>query len=332
MIKAALIGFGGIVKGAHLPGYKTLEAMGKVKLVAACDIRPEAFTEGVQLNIGGGSNDGFADLHTYTDLEEMLQKEEIDLIDIALPTYLHKQYAVDMLNRGYWVLSEKPMALSFADCEEMVAAANGRLMIGQCLRFSPQYLYAKDVIESGIYGKVTGATFRRLSGTPLWGWDNWFMDPSRSGGVIFDLHIHDLDILRVLFGDPKTVSCVAGAHHIVEDAFAISRMDYDGMSVFAEGRWDQNNMPFKMEYTISFEKATVQLEGGAVTVYPYEGEPFKPEIAGDDMYMKEIEYIADTMVNGTENTQNRPESAAQSIRMAETLKKSSLQGGAILPF
>ena len=214
MIKAALIGFGGIVKGAHLPGYKTLEAMGKVKLVAACDIRPEAFTEGVQLNIGGGSNDGFADLHTYTDLEEMLQKEDIDLIDICLPTYLHKQYAVDMLNRGYWVLSEKPMALSFADCEEMVAAANGRLMIGQCLRFSPQYLYAKDVIESGIYGKVTGATFRRLSGAPLWGWDNWFMDPSRSGGVIFDLHIHDLDIIRVLFGDPKTVSCVAGGHHI----------------------------------------------------------------------------------------------------------------------
>ncbi len=332
MIKAALIGFGGIVKGAHLPGYKALEAMGKVKLVAACDIRPEAFGEGVQLNIGNGSSEGVGDIHTYTDLEEMLQREDVDLIDICLPTYLHKQYAVDMLNRGYLVLSEKPMALSYEDCKEMVAAANGRLMIGQCLRFSPQYLYAKEVIDSGIYGKVTNATFRRLSEPPLWGWDNWFMDPSRSGGVIFDLHVHDLDIIRFLFGEPKAVSCVAGGAHIVEDAFAISRMDYDGMSVIAEGRWDQVKMPFKMEYTISLEKATIQLVGGAVTVFPHEGESFNPTLPGDDMYMKEIEYITDIFVSGEENTRNTPESAAESIRLAETLKKSADNGGAILPF
>ncbi len=332
MIKAALLGFGGIVKGAHLPAYKALAEMGKVELVAACDIRPEAFTEGVQLNIGDGNSDGFSDLHTYTDLEEMLQNEEIDFIDICVPTYLHKKYALELFGRGYLVLSEKPMALSYEDCQEMVSAADGRLMIGQCLRFSPQYLYAKEVIEAGTYGKVTGATFRRLSAPPTWGWDNWFMDPSRSGGVIFDLHVHDLDIIRFLFGEPKAVSCVAGGHQITEDAFAISRMDYDGMSVFAEGRWDQVNMPFKAEYTVSLEKATIELAGGVVTVYPYEGEPFRPEIAGDDMYMKEIEYITDLHVNGGENTRNTPASAAESIRLAETLKKSSLQGGAILPF
>jgi len=332
MLKAALIGFGGIVKGAHLPGYKALEAMGKVKLVAACDIRPEAFTEGVQLNIGGGEVDGGLSIHTYTDLEEMLQKEEIDLIDICVPTYLHKKYAVDMLNRGYLVLSEKPMALSFADCEEMVAASNGRLMIGQCLRFSPEYQYAKKLVEEGTYGKPTSATFRRLSGAPTWGWDNWFMDPSRSGGVIFDLHIHDLDIARFIFGEPKAVSCVAGGHHITEDAFAHSRLDYDGLTVFAEGRWDYQQAGFLADFRIAFEQATVIAQGGTVTVYPYEGDVFQADIVGADMYMKEIEYIVDTFVNGTANTQNPPESAAQSIRLAETLKQSSLQGGAILPF
>lgn len=332
MLKAALIGFGGIVKAAHLPGYKQLEAMGKVKLVAAYDIRPEAFTEGVQINIGGGAADAGLDIRTYTDLEEMLRNEEIDLIDICVPTYLHKQYAVDMLKRGYLVHSEKPMALSFADCEEMVAVADGRLMIGQCLRFAPEYMAAKAIIEEGRFGRVTGGTFRRLSGPPVWGWDNWFMDPSRSGGVIFDLHIHDLDIIRVLFGDPKTVSCVAGGSHIVEDAFAQSRLDYEGMSIFAEGRWDHVNMPFVADFTIHFEKGTLVLSGGALTMYPYEGESFAVEFEGADMYMKELEYITDTYVNGTENTRNRPESAAQSIRLAETLKKSALAGGAILPF
>lgn len=331
MLKAGLIGFGGIVKGAHLPGYKALEAMGKVKLVAACDIRPEAFTEGVQLNIGGGEG-GAADIHTYTDLEEMLKNEELDFIDIAVPTYLHKKYAVDMLNRGYLVMSEKPMALTYEDCQEMVAASNGRLMIGQCLRFSPDYLYLKKLIEDGTYGKVTGGTFRRLSGPPMWGWDNWFMDPSRSGGVIFDLHIHDLDIIRFLFGEPKAVSCVAGGHQIVEDAFAVSRMDYDGMSIFAEGRWDQQQMPFVADYRVSFEKANVVLENGVVTVYPYEGESFKADITPADMYMKELEYITDIFVNGEPNLQNPPESAAESIRLAVTLKQSADKGGEILPF
>lgn len=331
MLKAGLIGFGGIVKGAHLPGYKALEAMGKVKLVAACDIRPEAFTEGVELNIGGGDS-SFEGLHTYTDLEEMLASEELDFIDIAVPTYLHKKYAVDMLNRGYLVMSEKPMALTYEDCQEMVAASNGRLMIGQCLRFCPEYLYLKKLIEDGTYGKVTGGSFRRLSAAPTWGWENWFMDPSRSGGVIFDLHIHDLDIIRFLFGEPKAVSCVAGGQQITEYAFAVSRMDYDGMSIFAEGRWDQQQMPFVADYRVSFEKANVVLEGGAITVYPYEGEPFKADITPADMYMKEIEYITDIFQSGEANLQNPPESAAESIRLAETLKKSADNGGATLPF
>ncbi|MBE6757650.1 MAG: Gfo/Idh/MocA family oxidoreductase [Ruminococcaceae bacterium] len=331
MLKAGLIGFGGIVKGVHLPAYQALEAAGKVKLVAACDIRPEAFTEDVQLNIDGGDS-RFADLHTYTDLEEMLRNEELDFIDIAVPTYLHKKYAVDMLNRGYLVMSEKPMALTYDDCREMAAASNGRLMIGQCLRFCPEYLYLKKLIEDGTYGKVTGGSFRRLSAPPTWGWENWFMDPSRSGGVIFDLHIHDLDIIRFLFGEPKTVSCTAGGHHIVEDAFAVSRMDYDGMSIYAEGRWDQVNMPFVADYRVSFEKANVVLEGGVVTVYPYEGDAFKADITPADMYMKEIEYITDIFVSGQPNLQNPPESAAESIRLAATLKQSADNGGQTLPF
>jgi len=118
----------------------------------------------------------------------------------------------------------------------------------------------------------------------------------------------------------------------VEDAFAVSRMDYEGMSVFAEGRWDQQNMPFVADYRVSFEKANVVLEGGAVTVFPYEGESFRAEITPADMYMKEIEYITDIFQSGEPNLQNPPESAAESIRLAATLKKSAANGGEILPF
>lgn len=332
MLNAAIIGFGGIAKAVHVPAYKTLEEKGKVKLVAACDICEEAFKQNAEINLASSDASSNEGIHFYTDLEEMLKSEKIDLIDICVPTYLHKQYAVNMLERGYLVLSEKPMALSGDDCKEMVAASNGRLMIGQCLRFSPAYIYAKKLVEDGTYGKPTSATFRRLSGPPTWGFENWFMDTKRSGGVIFDLHIHDLDIARFIFGEPKKVSCIAGGHQIVEDAFAHSTLYYKDFAVFAEGRWDQVKMPFVADYRISFEKANVVCYGGKVTVFPYDGEVFNPELSNEDMYMKEIEYITDIFVNGGENTENPPESAAESIRLAETLKKSANNNGKILEF
>ena len=332
MLKAAAIGFGGIFKGAHLPGYKTLEEMGKVKLVAAYDVREEAFTKDVQLNVATSDVSERGDIHFYTDLDDMLRNEDIDLIDICVPTYLHKQYAVDMLNRGYLVLCEKPMALSFEDCQDMVAASNGKLMIGQCLRFSPEYLYAKQLVTEGTYGKPTSASFRRLSPTPVWGFENWFVDAERSGGALLDLHIHDLDVARFIFGEPTRVSCVSGGKQVSEDAFAYSTLYYDGFAVFAEGRWDQVNMPFIADFRLSFEKANVVYADGKVTVYPYEGEAFSPELSRDSMYMKEIEYLVDIFVKGEKNVQNPPESAAQSIRLVETLKQSSCKNGKILAF
>ncbi len=69
-----------------------------------------------------------------------------------------------------------------------------------------------------------------------------------------------------------------------------------------------------------------------MTVYPYEGETFKAEITPADMYMKEIEYITDIFQSGEANLQNPPESAAESIRLAATLKQSADNGGVILPF
>lgn len=332
MLNAAVIGFGGIFKGSHLPGYKTLEEKGKVKLVAAYDISEAAFTKDVELNIATSDVSGYGDIRCYTDLEEMLQKEDIDLIDICIPTNLHKQYAIDMLDRGYLVLCEKPMALSFEDCQEMVAASNGKLMIGQCLRFSPEYLYAKQLVTEGAYGKPTSASFRRLSPTPTWGFENWFVDAKRSGGALLDLHIHDLDIARFIFGEPKKVSCISGGKQVSEDAFAYSTLYYDDFAVFAEGRWDQVNMPFIADFRLSFEQANVVCTDGTVTVYPYEGEAFSPELSGDSMYMKEIEYLIDIFVKGEQNVQNPPESAAQSVRLVETLRQSSREHGAILDF
>ena len=331
MLNAAIIGYGGIAQAAHVPAYKKLEEMGKARLVAACDVNPEQFEKKLEINLGA-AGEGPAGLRTYTDLEKMLASEELDLIDVCLPTDLHAKYAIDMLNRGYHVQSEKPMARTYEDCARMVDAASkakGRLMIGQCLRFGGEYLFLKDAIDNGTYGKPVSAVFRRQSAPPLWASENWFMDFARSGGCLLDMHVHDIDIARFLFGEPDSVSCVAVDLYSGSDV-AHSRLIYDKLAVLAVGDWSQQGTKFAADYRVGFEKATVICEAGAVTVYPREGEAYKPEISGDNMYFKEIEYLIDTAVSGAQNDRNPPESAAATIRLCEALQKSANDKGAIV--
>ena len=334
MLRAAIIGFGGIAHGAHLPGYAELEATGKVKLVAVCDIDPAQFDKEIDLNIGGEKVDFGADLHRYTDWREMIETEAPDLVDICLPTFLHAAAAIDALNLGCHVLSEKPMSLNFADCQRMcdAAKASGKyLMVAQCLRFSGDYEFLKQSIENNTFGKPLAGTFHRLSSNPRWAWDNWFNDEARSGGCLLDMHIHDIDMARYLFGEPRRVNCFTQNVYSGRD-IVHTQLHYDGFSVLAEGDWSLHGMGFDAGYRVSFEKATVVLEKGTLTVYPRDSEPYQPQVDSRSMYTNEIEFLLDAIETGAENRKNPPESAAQSVRLVEILRASADQGGALLPF
>ena len=123
MLKAALIGFGGIAK-AHRKGYANLKKKGVVQLVCACDIDPNAFSRKVTINIDTGATELEEQIAFYTDLDKMLAEQEFDFADICAPTYVHAELAQKLLRRGYHVLSEKPMALCAADCDAMMRAAS----------------------------------------------------------------------------------------------------------------------------------------------------------------------------------------------------------------
>ena len=132
------------------------------------------------------------------------------MVDVCLPTDLHAEVTVAALEAGKHVLCEKPMALTVAECDRMVAAAkaSGRfLMIAHCIRFWPEYIALKEIVDSGQYGKVTSALFRRISGLPKW--SEWFPNPQRSGGAILDLHIHDVGLYQLPAGDAATGHCRA---------------------------------------------------------------------------------------------------------------------------
>ena len=337
-IKFAMIGYGGIAK-SHKYGYDLLKKEGfPAKLVAICDIDKEQFTAAEQaINLGATYGTDLSDVKLYTDVDEMLNAEDFDVVDICLPTYLHKKYAIKLMNAGKHVLSEKPMSLSYDDCQELLCVANKlnkKITIGQCLHFEAGYTYLKKCIDEQTFGKLQSLVFDRLSELPTWKcFESWYLDPSRSGSTPFDLHIHDIDMANYLLGMPEAVSAVT-IDNVVPMQYINSRLFYkNGVKVFVTASWNETKgTPFLMSYRAKFDNATLVYNGGTVKVYPagkdsFEAEETKRENRKDRM-AEEIRNMA--LVVGDPdfvNTANTPECAASSILLIEKLVESAKADG-----
>ncbi len=170
MIKVGIAGLG-FMGRMH---YKCYKALPGVQVVAICDANP-SIKEDTQHAVGniGDAQAGidFGSFKLYADYEGMLKEAKLDAVSITLPTYLHTDFSIKAMRAGVHVLCEKPMALNVKDCKRMIAAANksGKMLqIGHCVRFWPEYAKAKEIVDSGKYGKVIAATFQRFGSAPPW--------------------------------------------------------------------------------------------------------------------------------------------------------------------
>ncbi len=330
MYRVAIIGYGGIAR-VHEASYRELEAEGKAKLVAVYTKDAKSFDKKTNINI---NTDGEpkSDFHRYTDLDQMLANEQIDIIDICLPTNLHKSVSIDMLSRGYHVLCEKPMATSYEDCMEMLDAAKKagkRLMVGQCLHFFPEYEYLKDVVNDKRFGGVKSAFFERLSSPPLWTTGNWILKRENFGSCLHDLHIHDVDMCHYLFGLPRKIFCKTKDGYGAMDGVS-SLLMYDNFTATIMADWSLPNFPFASGYRVSFENATIVDDNGVVTVYPAEGEAFKPELSQMNGYTNEISHFVDVASGERDHGKNHVRDAAATIKLITLLTESADVGGKVI--
>lgn len=264
MLKYAIIGFGGLGK-VHYRAYNEVKekACVEVKLVALCDIRESAFKTQTATNLGDSNASlDFSEYNLYDNVDTLLEKEELDFVVTALPTYLHAEIANKVLNRGIHVFSEKPMAISLEEAQSMLDTAkkNGkRLMIGQCCRYGNRYKKLKEIVDSGEYGKVVRADFWRISPLPIWSWENWFLDEKKSGGAILYLHVHDIDMINFIFGMPKSVLSFATNDKTKHDS-VVTRYEYDDKLVTCTGEWGlpSYTYPFQSGFFVKMEKATLK--------------------------------------------------------------------------
>ena len=256
MIKVGLIGCG-FMGAMHANCYKNIDG---VEVVAYSDVRREKAEE---LANGGNAK-------IYGDGKDLIEHADVDIIDICLPTFLHAEYALLAMDKVKYLFVEKPVALTNEEAEKMLEKAEktgSNVQVGQVIRFWDEYVELKKIVESGVYGKVINANFRRLSPRPAWGWKDWLLDDKLSGGAAQDLHVHDADYVLSLFGTPEKIYSVKNLSG-EKNSYINTLMIYKDFVVTTEGTWDlPSTRPFEASFRVVFEKATVENAGGKFSLY-----------------------------------------------------------------
>jgi len=266
-------------------------------------------------------------------VDEMIEKEDLDLVDICLPTFLHKDAAIKVLESGINVLVEKPMAMNSEEAREMLEAekcSGKRLMVGHCVRFNNAYSTMREAIKSGDYGKLICADFSRLSAVPLWRMNKGGPNKGRLDGVILDMHIHDVDYVQSVFGLPKAISAVASKNNFTYCDSVSTTFKYEDAYVNIRGDWGlPQSFKFTAPFRVNMEKGAFVGDDRGTLILHRDSKGSKVLCKPDDdsSILYEIEYYVDILMNDKENTINPPEQSADTIRLVEIIEASAEKNG-----
>ena len=143
--------------------------------------------------------------------------------------------------------------------------------MGQVIRFWDEYVELKKIIESGKYGNVVNANFRRISPTPTWGYQDWLRDATKSGGAAQDLHVHDTDFVLSVFGKPEKFYSIKNSIG-EKNSYINTLMQYKDFAVTVEGTWNlPTTHPFEASFRVVLENATIENAGGKFMCYTEKG-------------------------------------------------------------
>jgi len=325
----AIIG-AGFMGSAHAANYASLGDRVRVKTV--CGRSPERAARVAEV-VGAVAG---------IDLDTVLGDDEIDAVDICVPTPSHRDVAERAFAAGKHVFLEKPLALTAEDAEAIVAAAerSGKIfMVGLVLRFWPEYVELARLVERGGIGRPRAVFAQRLS--PPADWADWLRDRGQSGGTAVDLMIHDFDQMNALLGTPRSVFASepepGHVHAVVEYA--------DGSGI-AEGSMKMpRSYPFSSDIRVlgergvaeyAFSAAPVEGEGNigasssarGLRVYPLDGEMRVEAVESADPWGPEIEYFVSRLEQGRQPEQGTGEQALLALKVSLAANRSVESGRA----
>jgi predicted dehydrogenase len=269
------------------------------------------------------------------DLPTLLK--EADIIDVCTPTHTHHQYVIEAARAGKHIFCEKPLARTLEQGEEMIKEiekAGVKFMVGQVLRWFPEYRKAKMLIAEGVIGNPLSARTTRGGAFPI-GTADWYADFEKSGGVILDLIIHDFDFLRWCFGEVERVFAQSLTFRNLEhlDYTLVMLRFRSGVLGHIEGIFAYPpGSPFRTSYEIAGEKGMLTFDNQStmpvkLLAKPEEGKagvavPESP--LAENPYFLEIEHFL-SCIEEDKEPEVKAEDGFEAIRIAlsaiESVKK-----------
>lgn len=278
---------------------------------------------------------GLGGLPVFSDIPSALAQAECSVADICLPTDLHREAALRAFAAGKHVFCEKPIALTLEDALAMTGAADqaGRqLMVGHCIRFWPEYVELKRLVDSGEHGRLLSLSMGRRTGRPGYSIGDWVNQPERCLGAALDLHIHDADFLLHLLGAPKAV-CSQALHDRTGWSSISTQYLYDGRIATAEGAWNYPpNWGFQMRFSAVFESAVLDYDSRAnptLTLAVGDGGPGAVSVQPGDGYHHELAYFIGCLERGEPVAISTGGQAAESLRLVLAEIESATRGGRV---
>ncbi len=283
----------------------------------------------------------------YRDFDEALRANEVDVVDVCVPTPLHPGYIRKALKAGKHVFCEKPFAATAKEAFSLAAAAaraGVKMQIGQCIRFWPEYQALERFMRGERGGRLLSLSLYRRSGRPGYSVGDWVNKEELSGGAAFDLHIHDTDYVHHLLGQPKAVTSV-GTKDATGWSHLFTTYHFEGVAVTAEGGW---NYPpqwgFQMGFEAVFEHAVVEFNSRLNPTLMITGKSGKRKplafesprvqksngtngnISSLGGYFNELSYFIDCIERGRHPEVATPAQGAGSVRTVLAEIKSAATG------
>ena len=241
-----------------------------------------------------GNAEKFAKTHgipnPYTDYQDLLAMDEIDMVVIGIPNDLHCEVVVAAAQAGKHIVIEKPFCLNMAEADQMIEAAreaNVKLMYAEELCFAPKYVRLKQLLDSGALGEPTLIKQSEKHDGPH---APHFWDVERSGGgVVMDMGCHAIEFFRWMLGRPPVRSVYAQMSTQVhmdktvgeDNALLILEFE-NGTTCLAEESWTKlGGMDDRAEVHGSKGVAYADLlHGNSIETYSVDGYDYAVEKAG----------------------------------------------------
>ena len=333
-LRLAIIGCGSIAMHAHASNY---EKMDDVEIVALCDINPE------RTALFKGKYQCCKNAWETVDYKDIAKCADIDAVDICTPNYLHSVIAIEMLNAGKHVMTEKPDAMTADEVVAMKDAAdkNGKvLMAMRNNRFLPASIYAKKSIENGEYGEFYAGRcgWIRRRGVP--GDGSWFSNKKLSGGgPLIDLGVHMIDLAIYLMGSPKPVAVSGSTFRRITESkpefifdveeLAMGFIKFDnGACLQIDFSW-ATNIPQETRFVeLRGEKAGIMIENDVLSVHGHKnGQEFNEHVnaRGEYGHFTALRHFIDVVLNGAEPIFT-PDQGIEMIKILNALYESAETG------